>query len=755
MRRFAPLLISLLIAPSVRAQTCIAGKTALVLSGGGAKGLAHIGVLRVLDSLGVRPDIVIGTSMGAMIGGMYASGYTGREIDSLARALPINGLFRTYQPLAPRSLGLLQPLVVLEQGSGRFILQTATIREPEVNALVNSAMLRGNLLARGNFDSLPIPFRAVATDLANRSPVVLASGDLAQAVRASLAIPLIFSPESLGGRLLADGGLSANVPIAVARSAGAKHVIVSDATEQLTDSIDLYSPLVLADRLLGFLFRQPGDTLNEGDILVRPAVQGFTSLNFSADRVDRLIRNGTAAADTVISKARCLPTRAAAMSGPLPTYIGDVKIASTSASERLALLRLLGLGLSDTLDPALLRSRLQGLGQAEAFRSVWLFPSRNGDSASFDVAVQRGPRRVVGLGLAYDNELGGRMWAGAVERRLFNLALEGSTALLLGDLRQEVLLGIRRNYQLGRQLMTPTGTVRLGLEDIRRFDAEGEELDEATTREAIGFLGVERAFGQNWQGKLGLIGHAWHEPGQSPSTLGVMLSGVLATASRLPVLQSGLLWTGLYQRANFEAATSLKAGPFTLRPRLRLGWGEDLPLQAGFPLGGDDGFPGLHLGERRGDREALLGLMATYVLTGPFVAQMELVTGRSAVGGPFLDQMTGWPGYELGWVPIPRWDRCGWSMVSRTAGAGRCSSGLVDGSNDSAVDQLVGVGRRSRLGWTIAASRSMHSMPLLPQTKRVQTVGPVYRQHSVEVVNLMLEQLCPVPLDVGLRPIAL
>ena len=72
MRRLAPLLISLLIAPSVHAQTCIAGKTALVLSGGGAKGLAHIGVLRVLDSLGVRPDIVIGTSMGAMIGGMFA-----------------------------------------------------------------------------------------------------------------------------------------------------------------------------------------------------------------------------------------------------------------------------------------------------------------------------------------------------------------------------------------------------------------------------------------------------------------------------------------------------------------------------------------------------------------------------------------------------------------------------------------------------------------------------------------------------------
>src|SRR5919107_4719002 len=93
-----------------QAQSCRPGPTALVLSGGGAKGLAHIGVLRVLDSLGARPDLIVGSSMGAIIGGMYASGYSGREIDSLARSPPLADIFRTYQPRAPRSLGLLQPL---------------------------------------------------------------------------------------------------------------------------------------------------------------------------------------------------------------------------------------------------------------------------------------------------------------------------------------------------------------------------------------------------------------------------------------------------------------------------------------------------------------------------------------------------------------------------------------------------------------------------------------------------------------------
>src|SRR4051812_6414426 len=369
------------------AQSCRPQRTALVLSGGGAKGLAHIGVLRVLDSLGIRPDLVVGSSMGAIIGAMYASGYRGRDIDSLARSLPIADLFRTYQPRAPRSLGGLQPLVLWEQGGRRFNIQSASVSEPAVNALVNAAMLRGNLLARGHFDSLPIPFRAVATDLANRSAVVLSSGDLARAVRASFAIPLIFAPESLGGRILADGGLAANIPVSVARAAGAERVIVSDATERLNDSLDLYSPIVLADRLLGFLFQQPADSLRPGDILVRPAVEGFTSLNFSRTTVDALIRRGAAAARLTLPNTPCLPQGPAARTPMLPSRVSGYSILAHSPSEQLALQRLLGLGLSDSLDVALLRSRLRGMARADAYQAVWLSPTGAGDSVAFTVSA--------------------------------------------------------------------------------------------------------------------------------------------------------------------------------------------------------------------------------------------------------------------------------------------------------------------------------------------------------------------------------
>jgi NTE family protein len=617
--------------PAVSAQQCSATRTALVLSGGGAKGLAHIGVLRVLDSLGIRPNLIVGTSMGAVVGALYASGYTGRELDSLARVVPLAALFRTYQPLAPRSLGILQPLVLWDQGDRGFALQSASVVEAEANALVNAALLRGNLLARGNFDSLPIPFRAVATDLAHREAVVLRSGDLAQAVRASAAVPLLFAPERRDGRFLTDGGLSANVPVAVARAEGAERVIVVDATEHPPDSLDAYSPLLVADRLVQFLFQQRADSLGPGDLLVRPDVQGFTSLNFSRLNIERLIGRGVAAADSVLPRDHCRGAAPTGVVRALPIRLAGIRVTGANASERLALTRLLGLevGPRDTLDFELVRRRVRSLATAsEAFESVWLSPTGRGDSVALDIVVRRAARRVAGLGLAYDNELGGRMWAGIVDRRLFGRALEGSGALFLGELRRELLIGVRRNYQIGRQLFNPAFTVRLANEDVRRFDGAGDEVRQAFTREATGFAGIERPLASGWDLALGAEGRAWDEPGPtSRATAGGVARVTGASRQRGRVFQAELQWTGVYRRAALEGTAAARFGAVRVSPRIRLGWGDGLPLELGFPLGGDDGFPGYHLGERRGDREAMVGVLFTVPLRGPLLGRLELAGG--------------------------------------------------------------------------------------------------------------------------------
>jgi NTE family protein len=636
-------LLCALIHRPMEAQSCRPPRTALVLSGGGAKGLAHIGVLRALDSLGIRPDLVVGTSMGAVVGALYASGYSGRELDSLAGVVPLADLFRTYQPLAPRSLGILQPLIIWEQGDRGLTIQRAAVIEGEASALLNAGMLRGNLMARGNFDSLPIPFRAVATELAHRGSVVIGSGDLAQAVRASAAVPLLFSPELRDGVYLVDGGLSANIPVAAARAAGAERIIVSDATEHPSDSLDVTSPIGIADRLVQFLFEQPQDSLRAGDLLIRPAVEGYTSLDFSGRAIAGLLARGAAAANIALPKLPCPGSPPPRQSPRLPSYIGAITVEGANPSERLALSRLLGLRAGDSLNMSLLHSRVRNLAAAsEAYEAVWLGPSGEGDSVQFHLLLHRAARRVAGIGVAYDNELGGRMWAGLVDRQLLGLALEGSTAVYLGELRRELYAGVRRNFQLGHQLLNPAVTARIAEEEIRRFEPDGDEIGEARVREGIGFLGAERRLAHGWQISAGLEGRAWHEPGIGDrSAAGIVLGASRASRGRGRVVSTELTWTGIYHRAVFDGTLVTRAGRVRIFPRLRLGWGQELPLQLRFPLGGDDGFPGLHIGERRGDREAMVSVMLATAVKGLLLARVELATGRSSSGGPFFNSK-GW-----------------------------------------------------------------------------------------------------------------
>ncbi|MFL5490672.1 MAG: hypothetical protein ACJ8AV_04600, partial [Gemmatimonadales bacterium] len=255
---------------------------------------------------------------------------------------------------------------------------------------------------------------------------------------------------------------------------------------------------MLADRLLGFLFQQARDTLWPGDVLVRPAVEGFASLNFSPDNVQALIQRGSMAAESTLTRNRCFRRSPAGAAPPLPRLVSSYSIESRNHSERLALERLLGLGIDDSLDVSLLKGRVRYFAQVDAYQAVWLTPRGSGDTVSFHISVRRGPRRLAGIGLAYDNELGGQMWLAAVDRRAFDLALEASTRLFLNEFHKGVSLGLRRNYQLGRHLMRPTITAQLATESVRQFTPVGDELDPIKTREAVGFAGVERDFGHGW-----------------------------------------------------------------------------------------------------------------------------------------------------------------------------------------------------------------------------------------------------------------
>jgi hypothetical protein len=189
--------------------------------------------------------------------------------------------------------------------------------------------------------------------------------------------------------------------------------------------------------------------------------------------------------------------------------------------------------------------------------------------------------------------------------------------------------------------MTPTFTTRLASESVREFEPDGDEVAPLKTREAAGFAGVERDLPDGWLAALGVVGHVWHEPGQNQSTLGGSLRIGKEDRTGLRLAQAALIWTGVYRRAEVAGELHTTVGPVRLRPAFRFGWGEQLPPQLAFALGGEDGFPGLHIGERRGDRELVVDVLLTYRIRGPLVARLELGAGRSALGGPILND-AGW-----------------------------------------------------------------------------------------------------------------
>jgi predicted acylesterase/phospholipase RssA len=203
---------------------CTPAPTALVLGGGGAKGMAHLGVLAVLDSLGITPDLIVGTSAGAVLGAMWASGESAASIEARVRAARLDRIVRPCSPSIGPAFASARPLFVWERAGARWVVQDGAVRDEEADSALASLLAPAEAQARGDFDALPIPFRAVATDLRTREVVVLDRGRLIDAVRASMAIPVLLRPVPRDCRALVDGGLSANNPVAVARALGAHRV---------------------------------------------------------------------------------------------------------------------------------------------------------------------------------------------------------------------------------------------------------------------------------------------------------------------------------------------------------------------------------------------------------------------------------------------------------------------------------------------------------------------------------------------------
>jgi len=287
-------------------------RVGLVLSGGGARGATHIGVLKMLEQLHVPIDVIAGTSMGAVVGGLYASGLSGEQIEHAMASLDWQAAFRDRPPrteldyrrkeedrqfLVNLPVGLQGRRLVIPKGLVQGQMLTETLRQLTLPVATIT-----------DFDQLPTRFRAVATNLENGGKRVIGNGDLTTAMRASMSVPGLFAPVEYRGELLVDGGLADNLPIDVARSMGVDILIVVDAGFPLQPRKSLNSLPGITNQMLSILLRKDIErdlaTLGPNDIVISPQLGDFSSYDFPETM--KIVHAGAVAAEAAMARLSAL-----------------------------------------------------------------------------------------------------------------------------------------------------------------------------------------------------------------------------------------------------------------------------------------------------------------------------------------------------------------------------------------------------------------------------------------------------------------
>lgn len=285
-------------------------KIGYVFSGGGARALAHIGVLKVLEEEGIRPDFITGTSMGSIIGALYATGYSANQLDSLARALDWNLLFtdeipRSLQSLPQRMIGDRFTFAFPVNRKEGVLLPKGLIAGQQISLKLTE--LFWPYLKVDDFEKLPIPFGCVAMDLETGESIFLNQGYLTDAIRSSISIPTVFSPNKdvITNKLLVDGGWVNNLPIREVKEMGAHTIVAIDVTDEplKRDELDnLVNVMVQSNRFR--TIDEIQDQLSLVDILIKPLGEQPYTQDF--DKVDTLIALGEIAARKQMDSIRKL-----------------------------------------------------------------------------------------------------------------------------------------------------------------------------------------------------------------------------------------------------------------------------------------------------------------------------------------------------------------------------------------------------------------------------------------------------------------
>lgn len=586
---------------------------ALVLSGGAARGIAHIGVLRALEEEGIRPDLVCGTSMGALIGALYATGYSSAQIADMVRYTDWGQIFgRERESFVWRDTVVPEPWLMLVGEGLQLHLPSGVVDDSYLNFTLAEYYLPADAMARGDFDRLRIPFRCVGTDAETTNPVVFRGGSVARAVRASISIPPVFPAIPDSNTLLVDGGLASNLPVSTARSLSPGHILAVDVSLPPVNLSDRSSLVEVSFSIFDRLNkRSQEDTLSSSDRLVWLTLPGYGPMDFNA--CDSLIELGyRQARERVHEFARLLSDSA-------PTGDDSVGVRLPPARPELAWLdrhgrvtarsdaaqRLFGEPPRTAFEPGELRAGFKSVYRGDMFISAWPSFTVANDSTTISMNVEPRPVSEALLAFGYDNDVKARL-NGTLILRPLNRTLPDKLSIggTFDPLRKNVFFAVEpHSLARGSDGWFLRGGWRQT--DARLFDSERRVQESRVERvEALGGGQKQLTDGLLLQAGAG-YGLVKIDGRSTPGVLGAVnvQSGSAFNEGVQAVFFTG---TDAYATVLGRASAQIPAGPVMVRAAARAGSSSKRTppdeLQA---LGGPDSFAGLRRREWLGhDRVA-------------------------------------------------------------------------------------------------------------------------------------------------------
>jgi NTE family protein len=654
-------------------------KLVLVLSGGGARGAAHIGVLKVLEDLHIAPDLIVGTSMGSIVGGLYSAGWSPEEIEELLASIDWNAVFSDKIPRGDLSFR--------RKHDDRPILIQARLYFKGFKPYLPAGLLGGQRLellmdalqtesaSARHLDDLNIPFRAVAADIASGQAVVIDNTTLATAMRASMSIPGAFAPVELDGRKLVDGGSVANLPVGIAKQLGATAVIAVDISSPLiADEDELDSFFSVFNQLNSLLTVGNRDRdvalLDDNDVLVQPDLGDISFVGFDhaleavgigeataremADTLARFATEDDDEWDEYLTRQRRRPRE--------PMTIDRVRIVNTSPVSDAIVRRALSLNPPEAYKP---RSLLEHLMQLHSLRYFGIVDYHiDGEEGDRELVITTPPRPSgrgsvqVGFGFSDDFDgntgysLSARHQLLAVNRRggeWQNLLQLGTIGLFESHFYQpldsamrwfvEPSVGLRR--EMASLWADGKPVVQYRIEDVSARFAAGRVLGRWGELRATAFTAEAKAAPH--------IGSPIF-PGDKERRGGLSLGFNVDTVDKVAFPRHGVEAHAYYERssealgaendtdlASARVSYSISFGQNTLTPHIEYGQNFDSTLDYLnlFKLGGLGRLSGLGDNELLGEKMALARLLYYYRLTNFRAAgfSVQLYAGASLEAG--------------------------------------------------------------------------------------------------------------------------